>query len=185
MASNNKHQVLDTAVFKVTDKDSGYDKEVLIKKVRLPNGVTENFFVDQGKDSVQIFATDSERRVYLVKQWRPGEEKEALEVPGGGLDSPVEDALKAAQRELAEEVGLTSNEWIHLGSVQYSPYQTGKRHLFAASNCKKSLKQDLDANEFLTVHAYELFEVKNLIKDGSIRGTDLIYMALDRLGLLS
>jgi ADP-ribose pyrophosphatase len=182
--SASKHKIIDIATFKVTDKESGYDKEVLIKKVRLPNGVLENFFVDQGRDSVQIFAIDSENRVHLVRQWRPGEEKEALEVPGGGLDKPNEDTLKAAQRELAEETGLTSNDWVHLGSVSYNPYQNGKRHLFAASNCKKTEKLDLDANEFLNVEVYELFEVKNLIKDGSIRGTDLIYMALDKLGLL-
>jgi len=182
-----QHKVIDTATFKVTDKDSGYDKEVLIKKVRLPNGVIENFFVTKDRDSVQILPVDSERRVYLVRQWRSGEEKECLEVSGGGLDGKNEDPSVAALRELEEETGLSTDKdnLIHLATVSYNPYSTGKRHLFLAKDCyRKNKELDLDANEFLKVEKYSLEDVRELIKKGTIRGADLIYMAFDKLDLL-
>jgi ADP-ribose pyrophosphatase len=162
------------------DTDSGYDKKMLVKKFELPTGVKENFFIEDANDSVQILPVTKDNRVYCVKQFRPGTEKEEIELPGGGLNKN-EDHMIAAARELKEETGLITEEIIYLGTAPYNPYSTGKRHMFVAINCVQTGKLDLDPNEFLKVLSFNMQDFRKLIRKGEIRGTDCAYMGLDHL----
>lgn len=171
-------------IVKLRDKSSGFEKRINVKQFRLENGMIENFFTDQDKSSVQIFPITSDHKVYTVKQWRPGLEKEQIELPGGGL-SDGEDLEGAARRELKEETGLDAEEMLHISSLNYSPYSSGIRHMFLATGCKKVARLDLDPNEFLEVVVWDLNDFKEkLLKTGQVRGFDLAYLALDRLNLL-
>ena len=60
--------------------------------------------------AVVIVAVDADDNVALVRQLREATRKELVELPAGTLE-PGEDPLVAAQRELAEETGLTGGEW--------------------------------------------------------------------------
>jgi len=166
----------------VQHKDSGYDKRLVVKQFELPNGAQEAFILEGAKNSVQIFALRDDNSVVCVRQFRPGSEKKELELPGGGLGEG-EDPGKAAERELLEETGHKGT-LTYLGSLPYSPYSTGIRHMFVAVNCQKVAKLDLDPNEFLTVEIISLESFRELMRKGHVRGTDLSYMALDSLDLL-
>lgn len=175
-------------IINIKDKETGFGKKVHVKQYELPNGVTENFYTTVDGNSVQVFPLMKETKdVVLVKQWRPGIESFQLELPGGGLHDK-EDPKEAALRELKEETGLSvenpEENMIHVATLSYSPYSSGVRHLFVAVDCEKTEKLDLDPNEFLEVKKFSLKEIKEMIKTGSIRGSDLIYMGLDKLKLL-
>jgi ADP-ribose pyrophosphatase len=60
--------------------------------------------------AVVIVAVDEDGRVALVRQLREATRKQLLELPAGTLE-PGEEPLTTAQRELAEETGLTGGEW--------------------------------------------------------------------------
>jgi ADP-ribose pyrophosphatase len=167
----------------IRDKETGYGKDVNVKQYELPNGITENFYTDDDSNSVQIFPITEDGRIYTVKQWRPGIEKEQFELPGGGLNGD-EDPKLAAERELKEETGLDAGEMIHLASIPYSPYSSGIRHMFLAKDCVRTSTTDLDPNEFLEIHIFGMEQFRELIKKGVVRGSDNAYMALDYLDLL-
>lgn len=59
--------------------------------------------------AVAILAWDGER-LAAVRQWRQAAAAELLEIPAGTRE-PGESALVTAQRELAEECGLTAASW--------------------------------------------------------------------------
>lgn len=169
----------------VKHAESGYDKKLLVKQFELPNGMTDTFILDEGKDSVQIFAMTENGYVICVQQFRPAYEKEELELPGGGMSAEDEgDHATAAYRELLEESGH-EGELSYLASIPYSPYSLGRRHCYVATGCRKVAKLDLDPNEFLKVILIPLEEFREeKMKKGQVRGVDACYMALDRLGIL-
>jgi 8-oxo-dGDP phosphatase len=62
-----------------------------------------------------------EGRVLLVNQYRHPVRRRLDELPAGLLDNPGESALRAAQRELAEEAGLAADTWHVLADTLTSP----------------------------------------------------------------
>jgi ADP-ribose pyrophosphatase len=177
----------DSSFKKIKEKDivikddlTGYDKTIRQKTFKLPNGTLESFFIDVAKDSVQIFPITSENEVLLVQQFRPGDEKEWLELPGGGKEDDETVLDEVAARELVEETGY-KGKMKYLGSVPYSPYTTGTKHMFLATDCIKVSKLDLDPNEFLVVKKVSMDTFMTLLRQSKIRGTDTAFLGLDKL----
>lgn len=170
---------------KIKDKISGYDKEIVLKTFQLPNGMIENFFMDKGKDSVQVLAFTKNKEIILVEQYRPTQEKTMLELPGGGIEDSDEDKIKdAAKRELIEETAYKPGKIEFLHKEPYGLYSIGNRYTFVAFDCEQSTDNlDLDPNEFLKVKILSFDKMKEKIKKGKIRGWDIIYMALDKYNL--
>lgn len=76
---------------------------------------------------------DGAERVVLVRQYRHPVGHLLLEPPAGLLDVDGEDWQAAAERELAEEVGLRANDWRVLVDVFTSPgIQTEALRIFLA-----------------------------------------------------
>lgn len=169
--------------FKLLDKESGYDKKIILKKFQLPNGMIENFFIDNAKDSVQIFAITRDEKIICVEQFRAGTEKIELELPGGGLEAG-EDAGIAADRELLEETTFSGKSPIFLAKIPYSPYSTGHRYSYLIMDCVPTKKQDLDPNEFLKIKLVPIEDFRLLMREGKVRGFECAYLALDKLGRL-
>jgi ADP-ribose pyrophosphatase len=84
------------------------------ERFRYPDGEEVSREIVTHPGAVGVVVHDEEH-VYLVRQPREAVgEPDLLEIPAGRLDKPGEDALPAAQRELAEEIGRAAAEWEHL-----------------------------------------------------------------------
>ncbi|WKK71075.1 NUDIX hydrolase [Rathayibacter oskolensis] len=71
--------------------------------------------------AVAVLAIDERDRVALIKQYRHPVRSREWEIPAGLLDIEGEDALLAAQRELAEETDLQAGRWDLLSEFATSP----------------------------------------------------------------
>ena len=71
--------------------------------------------------AVAVLALDDDDRALLIKQYRHPVRARDWEIPAGLLDVAEEDALAAAQRELAEEADLVAEEWAVLSEFYTSP----------------------------------------------------------------
>lgn len=180
---------LSQKVITIKDKLSGYDKEIISKTFMHPkNGIIENFFIEKAKDSVQVFALTEDNRVILVKQFRPSTEQIAIELPGGGLESGEDkdeaSIIEAAKRELLEETAHSGTQFTYLCKTPYGPYSTGFRHSVMATGCFRASKMlDLDDNEDLQPFLMDLETFfQNHVQTANVRGWDIVYMALEKLG---
>ncbi|WP_309615743.1 NUDIX hydrolase [Salinibacterium sp.] len=81
--------------------------------------VTREFVDHTG--AVAVLAMDDQDRVLLIKQYRHPVRYREWELPAGLLDIAGESPLRAAQRELAEEVDKTAARWDLLTDFMTSP----------------------------------------------------------------
>ena len=71
--------------------------------------------------AVSILAINERDEIGMIRQYRAPFDRFSWEVPAGTLDVPGEDALGAAKRELAEELGCEASRWTVLGRFMTSP----------------------------------------------------------------
>ncbi len=74
--------------------------------------------VDPG-DNVTIVALETDETVWLIREFSYPLQRTRWVVPTGRVE-PGEEPLHAAQRELAEEVGLRAADWTYLGAFPLS-----------------------------------------------------------------
>ena len=80
-------------------------------EVTTPDGSTMHREYLRHPGAVGVIALDDAERAVLVRQYRHPVRHRLTEPPAGLLDHAGEDPLVAAQRELAEEVGLAAGRW--------------------------------------------------------------------------
>jgi 8-oxo-dGDP phosphatase len=135
---------------------------------------------------VSVVALDMENYVYLVRQWRYPWRRNSWELPSGGGEDG-ESPLAAAQRELAEEVGLVAADWEPLGQCYSSASVDSHWHLFIARDLrpttaheKDSAEQDMIAQRVPMAAAIEAAMDGRILHGMSIAG---ILRAARRLGI--
>jgi 8-oxo-dGTP pyrophosphatase MutT (NUDIX family) len=132
------------------------------------NGASLKALILEGGDWVNIAAITPSEQIVIVRQFRFGVGKTTTEIPAG-LVEPGESPLAAAQRELREETGYTSNEWVSLGSVDAnSAFLNNQCHLWLARNARPTSSTALDASEDIQVDLLSLAELKTEIRAGRV-----------------
>lgn len=104
-----------------------------VDEVELESGRHAIREVVQHPGAVAILAWDGER-LAAVRQWRQAAADELLEIPAGTRE-PGESPLITAQRELAEECGLTATHWVEGPAFYTAPgFSTELLTLYLATN---------------------------------------------------
>jgi len=135
---------------------------------RESDGLEHSFFVIENPDWVNIIALTKENEVVLIEQFRHGIEEIILEIPGGMIDKN-EKPETAARRELLEETGYSSDEFIFLGKSRPNPaIQDNWIYHFAAVNAEKIEEVNFDEHESVITKLLPFKDVKKLISDGNI-----------------
>ena len=161
--------------------DSGYRK-LIRKTFELPNGKTHEFDIKDESLIVCILGLTKENNIVLVKEFRPGMEKELMELPGG-LVEDNEEPLLAAKREFLEETGY-SGDFQFVGTNYNCAYSNRVKYNFVATNCYKKQTQKLDPVEFAEVVELSLDKFREHLRKGELTDTETGYLGLDFLKLL-
>ncbi len=139
--------------------------DVRIERFRHADGEEVTREIVRHSGAVGILARDAEQ-LWLVRQPREAVgEPDLLEIPAGRLDVPGEEPLAAAQRELAEEIGLGARMWAPVLSYYTSAGFTDERvHLFEATDLYPRSAES-EENERIEVVRWPLARVGEAIAD--------------------
>lgn len=149
-------KVADCRVFKVREDSSE----------RLSDAKRAKFYVVENPDWVNVIALTKENEVVLIEQFRHGAESIVTEIPGGMVDEN-EQPETAAKRELLEETGFSSDEFIYLGKSQPNPaIQNNWIHHYLALDCEKTGETNFDEYESVFTKLVSIKEIEKLIARG-------------------
>ncbi len=157
--------------------------EVRESSYRFPDGQVHGpFYSYSRRDYVVVVALDEESSCICVRQFRQGIRQVTTEFPAGGIERKdgkefganreemAEDALEAAKRELLEETGYESSEWLHLLTIPANAtIADNYAHLYLAKNCSKVSEQSLDELEFVEIVKLSPAKIEEMIGTGEFQ----------------
>lgn len=170
----------------MTDKMNNNDNDLIEKKidsknvfdghllhvrcdsVRLPNGnvTTREWVKHPGAAAVLPILPDG--RVILVRQYRYPVQRVTLEIPAGKLDSPDENPLDCAKRELAEETGYHALDVEKILTLATTVgFSNEFIHIYTAKGLVPG-KQHTDDDEFIHVAEVPLEKAYEMVQNGEI-----------------
>jgi 8-oxo-dGTP pyrophosphatase MutT (NUDIX family) len=125
-----------------------HGKEAFKQNFRLPDGNIDSWFLFQSSDKpVIIFPLTEKDEVVVLEHFRYGANSFVLEVPGGGIEGDfvewskisISAKIQNAKRELEEETGYTSNQFVEVGpKTWFDPASSRVSFLpMFAQNCFK------------------------------------------------
>lgn len=138
--------------------------------VRLPDGtVIQDWPWLVTPDYVNVVAVTPAGEFFFFRQRKYAVDGESL-APVGGYVEEGEGALDAAKRELREEAGYASEEWVSLGSYAVDGNRgAGKAHLFAALNVQRVGERMSDDLEEQDVVLMDRREVEGALMRGEFK----------------
>jgi 8-oxo-dGTP pyrophosphatase MutT (NUDIX family) len=139
-----------------------------LERVTLPNGRVAELEIAHHPGGATIVALDAQDRVCLLRQFRHAAGGWITELPAGKLDNR-EPPLQCAQRELAEEVGMSARRWDHLGQFFSSPgVLTEVIHVFLARELEACAAAP-EEHEVFEASWVPVEEAFRLASDGTLR----------------
>ena len=133
-----------------------------------PGGKDGMFGIVDMKDGVTVVALDTQNNVYLVREYAYAVERYTLECISGGMDED-RDFLALAKRELKEEIGGISSEWINLGQIDpFTGVIKSVNHIYLAKNVTIDFPQNTDEGEVIQVIKMSFAEAYGKVMSGEI-----------------
>lgn len=137
---------------------------------QMPDGrIVEPYYVLEYPTWVNVVALTKSQEVVLVQQYRHGIQKTVLELPSGAMEAEDISPLEAAKRELLEETGYASDNFLETGILSpNSANHTNITHCFLATDVEYVANSNLDITEQINVLLLPLSKVIELISNGGI-----------------
>lgn len=141
--------------------------------IELSNGHKSMREVVEHSGGVTILALKDNGNILFVRQFRYPIKSESIELPAGKLE-PQENPDSAAKRELEEETGYVSDNWIKLGYIYTSVgFCDEKLYLYLVKDLKFK-KENPDDDEIIQCEEYSINQALEMIDNGIINDSKTI-----------
>ena len=141
--------------------------DLIVKKMRLPNGYLATFETIKHPGAALIVPFLTSDKVIMLRQLRPVIGAYIYELPAGTLDKN-EAPLSCAKREIVEETGYSSGEFKYLGKIFPVPgYSTECIHIYKANKLRKVMHK-AEEDEVIKIHIFTRRKIRQLFKSGRI-----------------
>ena len=142
--------------------------------VKIPNGNIREYDYIAHQGAAAVLPVDDEGRLILVRQYRNALDRFTLEIPAGGLESPDEPTVQAAERELTEETGFIAGKIDFLISIFPTVAYSGEKiDIYLARDLSRA-ERHLDEDEYINVEAWKSEDLENMIYDGKLQDAKTI-----------
>lgn len=141
---------------------------VNVEQILLPNGKTGTYEIVYHPGGAAIAAVDENRRICLLRQYRPAASDWVWELPAGRLE-PGEPPAETARRELVEEAGREAAQWQDLGSILSSPGVFAETIYLYLARGLSIVPSQHEQHEVIEVHWIDLEEAARQALTGVLR----------------
>ncbi len=141
---------------------------LFLDDISLPDGNTAKREYVRHPGGICVVPVTDEGEIMLVRQYRYPYGEEVIEIPAGKRDSADEDPLEGGKRELKEELGITAEKFISLGTFYPTPGYTDEViYMYAAFGLTFG-ETDPDEDEFVLPEKIKLEKLVDMIMAGEI-----------------
>jgi 8-oxo-dGTP pyrophosphatase MutT (NUDIX family) len=138
-------------------------------QARWPDGHVGPYAYVEGNDAVWVVPLTADRRVVLIRQFRYTLDDWCWEVPAGGFHDFTGTPLDLARRELAEEVGGTSDDWLYVGSYRPGVSIIDQTcHIVLARDVRLDREPHREPAEIIEVHLVPIPRALEMARDGEM-----------------
>ncbi len=134
----------------------------------LPSGERQEYFYGEINDGALVVPVLDDGRLVLVMQYRYLRDKQSVGFPKGRLLSG-ESAQVGAEREMREEIGFTSSNFVKTGSFDsLDSHFKETMHIFVADELSQVPKPPAETTEDVEVIIRRVEEFEEMIRRGEI-----------------
>lgn len=146
--------------------------------LRLPDGREVVYDLIKHSGGAAVLPIDEEGKLVLIRQYRNSVDDEVYEIPAGLKEPDDPSGEECARRELAEEVGYTT-EHLHFiaevyGCIGVSNEKTAIYYADQLTPCE----MNRDPEEYIEIHRFDLDTVLDMIQSKKIVDGKTVIAAL-------
>jgi ADP-ribose pyrophosphatase len=138
-------------------------------QVRWPDGRVAPYAYVQAPGAVWVVPVTVERQVVLIRQLRYTIADWCWEVPAGGFHDFTGSPIDLARRELAEEVGGSSDDWLYVGSYRPGVSIIDQTcHIVLARDVRLDREPHREPAEIIEVHPVPIPRALEMARNGEM-----------------
>lgn len=139
---------------------------------KMYDGSTQTFERLTRPNTAQVLAVFGDK-IVMLSQEQPHRPQPYTSLPGGRCEQN-EEPLLCAQRELLEETGYASDDWILFQENQPAAKIEWTVFTFIARNCQAGAEPHLDSGEKITMRLLSFDELLTLPDDATFQDPSLV-----------
>ena len=144
--------------------------KIYLDEILLPNNQTSKRIYLKHDGAAAVLPITKDGKVILIRQFRYPIMQEVIEIPAGKKDAIEESGLLCAKRELEEETGFVSNDFVKFSDLHSCVgYSSELIEIFVAKNCEKiENPRKGDDDEFIELLIVTKDEIQELLHQGKV-----------------